>query len=117
MSEIIAVDIGTSRIKTARFDEDGNMTALHSHRLDRAASPETQNAEQWFDVTAELLRKLTAENAAPVDAVALTGNMHALLGIDAHGEPVAPAVLWSDNSAREEVLSSFLPGLSAVDHR
>ena len=62
MSEIIAVDIGTSRIKTARFDETGNMTALYSHRLNRAASPEIQNAKQWFSVTAGLLRKLTAEN-------------------------------------------------------
>ena len=102
MSEIIAVDIGTSRIKTARFDENGNMTVLYSHSLNRAASPETQNAEQWFSVTAKLLRELTAENSAPADAVVLTGNMHALLGIDALGEPVAPAVLWSDNSAREE---------------
>ena len=102
MSEIIAVDIGTSRIKTARFDENGKMTALHSHRLNRAASPETQNAEQWFEVTAELLRKMNEENSFPADAVVLTGNMHALLGIDAHGDPVAPAVLWSDNSAREE---------------
>ena len=102
MSEIIAIDIGTSRIKTARFDENGTMTALYSHRLNRAASPEKQNAKQWFSVTAGLLRKLTAEHPAPADAVVLTGNMHALLGIDAKGDPVAPAVLWSDNSAQEE---------------
>ena len=100
--KIIAVDIGTSRIKAACFDEYGNMSHLHSLRLDRADSPCTQNAEQWFSVSAHLLRKVTAELQTPADAVVLTGNMHALLGIDAAGNPVAPAVLWSDNSAQAE---------------
>ncbi|MBQ9336996.1 MAG: hypothetical protein IJS14_06860 [Lentisphaeria bacterium] len=100
--KIIAVDIGTSRIKTALFDETGRMSGLRSRRLDRAASPETQDAEQWFTVTAGLLRELTAGLADTPDAVVMTGNMHALLGIDAAGNPVAPAVLWSDNSAQEE---------------
>ena len=100
--KIIAVDIGTSRIKAACFDELGNMSCLHSLRLDRADSPCTQNAEQWFSVSAQLLREVTAELQTPPDAVVLTGNMHALLGIDGAGNPVAPAVLWSDNSAQAE---------------
>lgn len=100
--KIVAVDIGTSRIKSACFDETGRMDHLVSRRLDRAASPETQEAEEWFAVAAELLKELTAALGTPADAVVLTGNMHALLGIDAAGEPVAPAVLWSDNSAQAE---------------
>lgn len=100
--KIIAVDIGTSRIKAACFDELGNMSFLHSLRLDRAESPCTQNAEQWFSVSTKLLSEVTADLQAPADAVVLTGNMHALLGIDTAGNPVAPAILWSDNSAQAE---------------
>ena len=100
--KVIAVDIGTSRIKAACFDEYGNMTHLHSLRLDRADSPCTQNAEQWFSVSAQLLRQVAAGLQTPADAVVLTGNMHALLGIDTAGNPVAPAILWSDNSAQAE---------------
>ncbi|MBO4647454.1 MAG: hypothetical protein J5806_04795 [Lentisphaeria bacterium] len=99
---IIAVDIGTSRIKTACFDETGAMRGLLGRRLDRASSPEIQEAEQWFDAASLLLRQLTADLSVSPDAVVLTGNMHALLGIDADGKPVAPAVLWSDNSAQAE---------------
>ena len=99
---IIAVDIGTSRIKTACFDETGAMKGLLGRRLDRAASPEIQEAEQWFDAAASLLKQLTSDFSVSPDAVVLTGNMHALLGIDADGKPVAPAVLWSDNSAQAE---------------
>ena len=100
--KIIAVDIGTSRIKTAAFDETGRMSGLRSKRLDRAASPVTQEAEEWFTAAAGLLRELTSELAETPDAVVLTGNMHALLGLDTDGKPVAPAVLWSDNSAQAE---------------
>ncbi len=100
MASIIAIDLGTSRIKTAVFDETGKMTLIRSQRLDRAASPDRQDADAWFTVTADLLRELTAETGNRIDALVLTGNMHALLGIDADGDPVAPARLWSDNTAQ-----------------
>ena len=102
MASIIAIDLGTSRIKTAVFDETGKMSLIRSQRLDRASSPEIQDAEAWFTVTASLLRGLTAETGNHADAVVLTGNMHALLGIGPDGQPVAPARLWSDNSAQEQ---------------
>ncbi len=101
MAKIVSIDIGTSRIKTAIFDKKGAMSNLLSRRLNRAASPDTQKAEEWREVTFALLRELTALSGTP-DAVVLTGNMHALLGVDHRGNPVAPALLWSDNSAAEE---------------
>ena len=102
MASILAIDIGTSRIKTAVFNEAGEMNAIRSRRLDRAASPDRQDAEAWFTVTAELIRELTAETGSRIDALVLTGNMHALLGIDPAGNPVAEARLWSDNSAGKQ---------------
>ena len=102
MSSILAIDIGTSRIKAALFAPNGAMTMLSSRRLDRAASPELQDAETWFDASVELIRGLTSRTETTIDAVALTGNMHALLGVDVDGVPVAPALLWSDNSAQAE---------------
>ena len=102
MASIIAIDLGTSRIKTAVFDETGKMILIRSQRLDRAASPDRQDAEAWYTVTARLLREVTAEAGNRIDALVLTGNMHALLGIDADGSPVEPARLWSDNSAQTQ---------------
>ena len=102
MGRIIAIDIGTSRIKCAAFDSDGIMHGLVSQRLDRASEPDTQDAEAWFAAVSRLLRELTGGEGRGADAVVLTGNMHALLGVDSHGTPVAPARLWSDNSASQE---------------
>ena len=102
MSSILAIDLGTSRIKTALFDSDGAMTALLSRRLNRAASPELQDAEEWFKVSADLIGELVTRADKDIDALVLTGNMHALLGVDDDGAPVAPARLWSDNTAQAE---------------
>ncbi len=106
MPNLVAIDIGTSRIKCAFFDEKGNMSRLLSRRLARTASPNLQDVLVWSATTDELLRELTAGQSPAVDAVVLTGNMHALLGVDPDGIPLTPAILWSDNSSKEE--SDFL---------
>ncbi len=100
--KLLAIDIGTSRIKCAAFDESGNMTDLTSQRLNRASSPNTQDAEQWYSITASLLGQMMTQVAGGIDGIVLTGNMHALLGINSSGIPVSSAILWSDNSAMEE---------------
>ena len=102
MSRIIAIDVGTSRIKCAAFDADGSMHGLLSQRLDRASAPDSQDAEEWFRAVSVLLRQVTAGAGQGAEAVVLTGNMHALLGVDAKGNPVAPVRLWSDNRAKRE---------------
>ena len=102
MTKIISIDIGTSRVKCALFDEKGTMSGLESLRLKRTESPDTQDAEEWFAVVCKLLQTVTSRAGGDVEAVALTGNMHALLGVDATGKPVAPMSLWSDNHAQRE---------------
>ena len=101
MPRVLAVDIGTSRIKAALFDEKGNMEALADRRLERADSPSRQDARMWYESVCLLLRSMDLTRRIP-DAVALTGNMHALLGIGPDGEPVEDAFLWSDSSAEKE---------------
>ncbi len=102
MTKIITIDIGTSRVKCALFDETGTMSVLESLRLKRTESPDVQDAEEWFAVVCKLLKVVTAKAGGNLEAVALTGNMHALLGVDTWGKPVAVARLWSDNHAQRE---------------
>ena len=102
MKRIISIDVGTSRVKCGLFDENGAMSCLESRRLKRTESPDTQDAEEWFAVVCKLLQTVTDKAECDVEAVALTGNMHALLGVDATGKPVAPARLWSDSQSQRE---------------
>lgn len=103
MSHILCIDIGTSRIKAALVDEHGAMPVMKSERINRAASPDTQDVLIWRSATVSLLRSMAQELAQmPPQAVSLTGNMHALLGIGEDGQPVADAILWCSNGATEE---------------
>lgn len=116
MSAILCIDIGTSRVKTALVNENGAMLCLRSERIDRAASPDTQDALVWREMTVRLLRSMSEDiRAARPLAVSLTGNMHALLGIGEDGLPVADAVLWCSGAASEEAaeLTARYPGFAS----
>lgn len=97
---IAAIDIGTSRIKCAVFSEEGNMLVLKSQRLDRAASPNQQDANIWAQSAEGMLASITPDFS--IDAVVATGNMHAFLPVDYQGNPLCDAILWSDNSSLHE---------------
>lgn len=103
MSCILCIDIGTSRIKTALINDQGAMPVMYSERIERAASPDVQDALVWRETTLRLLKKMSEETEKfkPL-AISLTGNMHALLGIGEDGEPVADAILWCANNAAAE---------------
>ena len=103
MNCILCIDIGTSRIKTALIDEQGGMLATHSERIERANSPDTQDALIWRQTTLRLLKEISEESEKfkPL-AISLTGNMHALLGVGNDGSPVADAILWCSNCSAGE---------------
>ncbi|MGE4300618.1 MAG: FGGY family carbohydrate kinase [Victivallaceae bacterium] len=103
MEYVAAIDIGTSRIKAALIGEDGLSAAVASTRLDRAAEPGTQDAAVWVDESFSLLARLISEHPElQICAVAPTGNMHAMLPVDAAAKPLLPAWLWSNNLAEAE---------------
>lgn len=99
MKKILAIDIGTSRVKAALIDRSGTLLALSSRRIARTDSPDFQSAEEWFELVRDCMRELPDE---PLAAVALTGNMHALLAVDETGKPVGQAELWCSNQAAAE---------------
>lgn len=103
MTSVLCIDIGTSRIKAALIDEAGAMIALRSERVDRAKSPDTQDLAIWRETTLRLIREMSEEiRKNPPEAVSLTGNMHALICLDAQGDPLQDAILWCSNGAEEE---------------
>lgn len=108
MADFLCIDIGTSRVKAALLSAEGILRALVSERVDRTSSPDFQDAEEWFSIAVSLIRSLGKEFSAArrPDALCVTGNMHALLGINASGRPVADAELWCSNAAEKE--SDFL---------
>jgi len=101
---LLAVDAGTSTIKTVAFDLSGSEVAAARREID-TRRPAPGHAEQdmaaVWERTGETVREVVA--ALPPDAspvgVGLTGQGDGLWAIDADGDPVGNAVLWSDSRA------------------
>lgn len=98
-----AVDIGTSTVKCAVLDENGTFLWCGRSRIKRAENPNRQNPEEWWDKVSFLLRdEMPPSLRKELSSLTLTGNMHALLGIDQEGKAVEDAVLWSEVDAGKE---------------
>ena len=101
---LLAVDAGTSSIKTVAFAPDGTEVAVAT-RDTTTYRPEPGHVEQKmpsaWQQTAATLREVVAalpEGAEPL-GVSVTGQGDGLWAITETGDPVRNAVLWSDSRA------------------
>lgn len=101
---LVAVDVGTTNVKTVAFDLDGEAVAAATRGTD-TRHPTAGHAEQEmglvYELTAETIREVV--DALPADAVpqgvGITGQGDGLWAVTDEGEPVRNAVLWSDSRA------------------
>jgi xylulokinase len=96
----IGIDVSTTASKALVIDERGAVVASHSHAHDLSTPRplwSEQDPRQWWDATCISLRAVLGQvRADDVACVGLTGQMHGLTMLDAHGQPVRPAILWND---------------------
>lgn len=103
---ILAIDAGTSCIKAIVVSlPEGVVHSETAHPLHPPASAASgyaeQRAEQWSNATAAACRSL-GEGPGGVDAIALSGQMQSVLLVDVDGQPLLPALLYSDSRATAE---------------
>lgn len=100
MAVIAVLDIGSTSAKGMLIDDQGVVLAIDSANYP-TRSPHTGWMEQdpgdWWAAACRLLRGL-AGHAIPV-AVGLTGSMQNLIVLDKSGNPLRPAILYSDTRA------------------
>jgi xylulokinase len=108
MSARIGIDVGTSGVKVAVFDEDGACLAEANRRL-AVSAPRPGWSEQHPDVWVEAAFAGLDEIAARAPAVlaragsiGLSGQMLGAVLLDRDGRPVRPAILWNDQRAVRE---------------
>ena len=104
---LVGVDVGTSSIKVAAFDEHGGLLALR-----RGPTPTTRlggglvehDAEALWSNTALLLRGLATElgDASRIVGLAVASVGEAGLPVDARGRALRPAIAWYDARASDE---------------
>ncbi|MFJ6699274.1 xylulokinase [Streptomyces sp. NPDC091272] len=99
---VIGVDSSTQSTKAAVVDrETGRIlgTGRAPHTVTGADGARESDPGQWWHALAEAVSaglKEAGVRAADVTAIAVAGQQHGLVSLDAAGRPVRPAVLWND---------------------
>lgn len=108
MTCFLGLDLGTSSLKAVIVDERQIVLATAEVKLATshpAPLASEQDAGAWWGATCQALDRLAAEAApamARVAAIGLSGQMHALVLLDAADTPIRPAMLWNDGRAHGE---------------
>ena len=98
---MLGVDVGTTNLKAAAFDDKGRILAIETTPtvLHQSAGElrHYDGAEIWSSVAA-LVRAVRADLPAErmVDAVSVTGMGEAVVPLDGEGDPLGPVIPWFD---------------------
>ncbi|MEU1447812.1 xylulokinase [Streptomyces mirabilis] len=94
---VVGVDTSTQSTKALVVDAStGQVVASGQapHTVSTGAGRES-DPRQWWDALREALHQC-GEEAHEAAAVSIGGQQHGLVTLDAHGDPVRPALLWND---------------------
>ncbi|CAG0946120.1 xylulokinase [Gammaproteobacteria bacterium] len=118
----LGIDLGTSEVKVLLLDEHHRIVATAGQRLTlQRPRPlwSEQHPADWWAAMDGALQRLAVEHAAAmaaVQAIGLSGQMHAAVLMDAAGEVLRPAILWNDGRSGDAcaALEAAVPGLHAI---
>ena len=107
----LGIDVGTGGTRAILIDRSGSVLASHSSSHADIHSAHIgwaeQDPEDWWRATkiaiAGCLKAAhTAGHTAPVESVALTGQMHGCVMLDADGQVLRPALIWCDQRTQPQ---------------
>ena len=98
----LGIDIGTTSVKTAVFNEKLNeqISLSADYPLDSHADIVEFDGEKYWDIVKGEIEKV--KKKMPIDALAVDTQCETLILTDDDGNPVRPAIVWLDNRAVEE---------------
>ena len=106
-SLLLSIDVGTSGVRAALFDERGGEipgAQVRSRRSAAASDFAELDPDQLIDEVVKTVDELLTyhfHSAAQVDFIAISAFWHSLIGIDAAGNATTPVLTWADTRAAE----------------
>ncbi|AEF41333.1 FGGY-family carbohydrate kinase [Hoyosella subflava] len=102
----LAVDVGTSMIKTVLFSDNGDEVTV-SRQATEVQRPQPGWAEQdmmaVWNAVLFTIRSVLPQAATPVQFLSITAQGDGCWLVDEDGAPTGPAILWSDGRAADIV--------------
>jgi xylulokinase len=103
---MLAIDLGTSSVKALLLSPAGDVLAigkgLHATQRPHPGWNEQDPAAWWDGVRIAVREALAAAPGCTVAAIGLTGQMHGAVALDETGDPIRPAIIWSDRRSERE---------------
>ncbi len=105
IKKYLGIDIGTTSMKAAVFDKDGNRLALRNvdYTLDTDATTGfiEFEATKYVDMCKKVIDELT-EECGQIAALSIDTQGETIIFTDENGNPLYPAIVWLDNRAVDE---------------
>ena len=108
MKYVLGIDIGTTAIKAAVFDEDGRVKGSHSceYKLQTPSRVmvelEAETYVNAFKTAVTAAIKNSAVAGQDIVSLAISAQGETLFLLDETGKPLRPAIVWMDNRATQE---------------
>lgn len=105
---VLAIDIGTTSVKTLLVDRGGRVLGQESREYPlRTPGPDRaeQNPDEIFAAVLEGVERVVRKaGIRPRDLLcaSLSSAMHSLIALDGHGAPLTECIIWADNRSREQ---------------
>ncbi len=103
MTFLLSIDVGTSGVRAALFDERGAPVPGAQTRHRRAFTTLSDFAELDADqIVADVIKaidELLTNSPGSTDLIAISAFWHSLIGVDAAGLPTTPLLTWADTRA------------------
>src|SRR5215510_2561670 len=103
MTFLLSIDVGTSGVRAALFDERGHEIPGAQARSRRALASVSGlgelDADQIVTEVINTIDELLANNSRQIELIAISAFWHSLIGIDAAGLPTTPLLTWADTRA------------------
>jgi gluconokinase len=105
-SLLLSIDVGTSGVRAALFDERGDEVKGAQARSRRAVATVSDFAELDADLIVDEVVKavdelLAQHSAAQIEFIAISAFWHSLMGVDDAGKPTTSLLTWADTRAAE----------------
>jgi xylulokinase len=106
---VLALDVGTSSLKSVVYDFNGKILASESQSYEHK-TPQSGWAEadptDWQKAMETCLTNLSKRTSLlqQVEVIAFTGQMHTAVLLDADLKPLEPTILWLDRRSTAETL-------------
>jgi xylulokinase len=108
MKCILGIDIGTTTVKAILYNSKGAVIQSGQQEYPIHYSERSwveQNPEDWWQVLAQLLRKLMtslADSNLQILAIGVSSQAPVFIALDEAGKPLDRAMIWMDRRAEEE---------------